>query len=172
MNDHEAERIAAAMHQLRPDWPAASVLTLIRKHLIDRPRRDVTVALSWVACEAASHTPARVLELGPWWQAAGVEGATTPRPERIHPGDRCAGCDQPEDHRLHTSGDHEFYRRSEVPDFDVSAICADLKARLTEAARPMEQPERPTLDELARSPRAQAVLDEMTAARERLEGAG
>jgi hypothetical protein len=88
MNTHEAERIAAAMHEARPDWPTSSVLTLIRKSLLDKPRRDVFVALAWVASEPNSHTPARVLESGPWWRAAGVEGAagTTNEPEPAPPG--------------------------------------------------------------------------------------
>lgn len=73
MNDHEIQRIAAAMHAARPDWPATSVATLIRKHLADRPRRDVFVALAWIASEPATSTPARVLEAGPWWKAAAAD---------------------------------------------------------------------------------------------------
>lgn len=91
MNDHEAQRIAAAMHAARPDWPTSSVLTLIRKNLIDRPRRDVFVAFAWVASEPASHTPARVLEGGPWWRAAGIEGVATTR-EVLTPDQRCGIC--------------------------------------------------------------------------------
>lgn len=107
MNDHEAQRIAAAMHQLRPDWPAASVLTLIRKSLLDRPRRDVTVALAWVACEANSHTPARVLEVGPWWKASGVEGETPW--SRLHDrGPWCKNCGTGSDSPTHRSGICEF----------------------------------------------------------------
>lgn len=96
MNDHEAQRIAAAMHELRPDWPASSLLTLIRKHLIDKPRRDVTVALAWVACESGSHTPARVIETGPWWRAAGVEGTTSKRPPEWQLDTICSVCSKPE----------------------------------------------------------------------------
>lgn len=73
MNTHEIERIAAAMNQLRPDWPTSSLRTLITKSLADRPRRDVAVALAWIACESGTATPARVLEAGPWWKAAAVE---------------------------------------------------------------------------------------------------
>ena len=73
MNDTEIQRIAAAMNAARPDWPASSVATLIRTKLANRPRRDVFVALAWVASEADSKTPARVLESGPWWRAAAAE---------------------------------------------------------------------------------------------------
>src|SRR5689334_1162705 len=108
MNDHEAHRIAAAMHELRPDWPASSILTLIRKNLIDKPRRDVTVALSWIACEANSHTPARVLEAGPWWRAAGIEGTVTKR-DVMGRDERCSVCSMSEPAcRIRYAADHEF----------------------------------------------------------------
>ncbi len=113
MNDHEAQRIAAAMHQLRPDWPAASLLTLIRKNLIDRPRRDVTVALAWVACETNTHTPARVLEAGPWWQAEGYEGTTARRHHQAC--DVCQICNHPPaDCARIWSGEHEFQSRDQI----------------------------------------------------------
>lgn len=75
MNEHEKARIAAAVNDLRPDWPTQSVRTLLdHRQLADRPRRDVAVALAWVACESNSATPARVLQPGPWWQAVAVNG--------------------------------------------------------------------------------------------------
>lgn len=91
MNEHEIERIAAATHQLRPDWPVASLKTLIAKKLGDRPRRDVCVALAWIACEANTATPARVLEAGPWWRAAAIEGGGAPR-NQIPAHERCSTC--------------------------------------------------------------------------------
>jgi hypothetical protein len=108
MNDHEIDRIAAAMHQLRPDWPVSSVRTLIAKHLADRPRRDVAVALAWIACETNTATPKRVLEAGPWWKAASADGATvtlTP----YDPRSTCDICGKPEAtcRRNELSG-HEF----------------------------------------------------------------
>lgn len=75
MNENETARIARMVNALRPDWPTASVHTLIATKLASHSRRDVAVALAWVACESDSKTPARVLESGPWWRAAGVEEA-------------------------------------------------------------------------------------------------
>jgi hypothetical protein len=102
MNDTEATRIAAAINQLRPDWPAPSLRTLLaRPELATRPRRDVAVALTWVACESTTQTPARVLEHGPWWRAAQTGSDATRHPPRRgqacnhHPGewpDTCRGC--------------------------------------------------------------------------------
>lgn len=91
MNDHEKDRIAAAFHQLRPDWPAKSIRTLLdRTTLTDRARRDVIVALGWVSAEEGTATPARVLENGPWWTAAGVTGTVTKR--HPTPTTACTNC--------------------------------------------------------------------------------
>ena len=104
MNDHEAERIADAMNRLRPDWPVKSLRTLLaRPELASRARRDIAVALAWVACEPDTHTPARVLENGPWWKAAGVTGELT----RRHPTPQtaCRDCGQDVDRHPHPSCD-------------------------------------------------------------------
>lgn len=102
MNENDISRIAAAISDLRPDWPAASLRTLLKSpELKNRPRRDVAVALAWVACESETQTPKRVLESGPWWRAASVEIPTSAaRPPKadeacpIHGGHRgnCPGC--------------------------------------------------------------------------------
>ena len=119
MNEHEIERIASAMHALRPDWPAASLRTLIAKKLGDRPRRDVTVALAWVACESGTATPARVLEAGPWWKAAGVEGTAQTR-DPYDANRFCHVCGKsshpgPSDHEFETVVEHERRRGAESP---------------------------------------------------------
>lgn len=104
MNDNEIDRIAAMAHALRPDWPLASLRTLLAgDQLRNKSRRDMAVALAWVACENDTKTPKRVVESGPWWHAANVE-----TPERVvrfppkrddecrrHPGewvDACRPC--------------------------------------------------------------------------------
>jgi hypothetical protein len=111
MNDNEKTRIAAAINQLRPDWPAASLRTLLdRPAITNRPRRDVAVALAWIACETDSKTPARVLESGPWWQAVGVEGGVDGGAITngvLDPTGSCDTCSQPPHRHGPTSG-HEF----------------------------------------------------------------
>lgn len=75
MNENEIDRIAAMANALRPDWPVASLRSLLaRPDLAARTRRDVAVALAWVACESTTKTPARVLEAGPWWLATNADG--------------------------------------------------------------------------------------------------
>jgi hypothetical protein len=169
MNTHEAERIAAAMHEARPDWPTSSVLTLIRKSLLDKPRRDVFVALAWVASEPNSHTPARVLESGPWWRAAGVEGATS---KREQPGrdERCSVCSEAHAKcRQVWADDHEFEaastaakRKAESNPKVIANAVAALKADLP----PMREPERRKgLEDLAdRNPELRARVDALRAA--------
>jgi hypothetical protein len=134
MNDHEAQRISAAMHVLRPDWPAASILTMIRKNLIDRPRRDVTVALSWIACEPNSHTPARVLESGPWWIAVGVDGTTTNRPGKVDPANRCGVCSESRERCARIWVDDHVFDDGKRDPIDVPRTVAALKDELAPIA--------------------------------------
>ena len=109
MIDHEIDRITAAVNRLRPDWPVRQLDTLIREHLADRPRRDVAVALTWVACETATTTPYRVLEHGPWWLAVGVDGQTTGRREPYNPLTTCGICGRDETFcRRNPNSGHQF----------------------------------------------------------------
>jgi hypothetical protein len=68
----DAERIAAAISILRPDWLTSSIVTLITRDLAAWSLLDVTVGLAYVAADRkpdgtwASKTPARVKEQGPW----------------------------------------------------------------------------------------------------------
>lgn len=136
MNENEVSRIASAVNQLRPDWPTSSIATLVTSKLGSRTRRDVAVALTWVACDSASKTPARVLEAGPWWQAVNAEGSNVIRfpPKRgedcrKHPGEwpeTCRGCASD---RL--AGDDSTFnpRRQDAPG-DALALA---RANLTQA---------------------------------------
>jgi hypothetical protein len=113
MMPHERDRIADAIARLRPDWPAAQLRTLITEHLLDRPRRDVAVALAWIACEPNTSTPYRVLEAGPWWKAAGAEGSAQTR-QPFDRGTFCAHCDLPASEcRRRWLHDHEFESKHE-----------------------------------------------------------
>jgi hypothetical protein len=82
------ERIAQAIHALRPQWPIASLETFLRDpKLANRPTRDVAIALTWIAVDPDTRTPARVHEDGPWWRAAVVDEAQTyrnPETSRSH----------------------------------------------------------------------------------------
>ena len=122
MTEVKPSRTAAAISALRPDWPAASSRSLLtRPELKNKPRRDVAVALTWVACERDTKTPARVIEAGPWWRAAAVEGDTTTSHTGKTVGRQadgrnvCGICDMLRDdceRRTALSG-HEFISRNE-----------------------------------------------------------
>lgn len=91
----EAHRLAAAINQLRPDWPLASLSTWIRSNLAERAYRDAAIALTWVACEPETQSPGRVLENGPWWKATQAQAGTISAisqqcPE--HPGEKAWDC--------------------------------------------------------------------------------
>lgn len=132
MNEHDRDRIAAAMNAVRPDWPINSLRTLLdRPQLADRPRRDVFVALAWVACETATATPARVLEAGPWWRAALVDNSGR-RLEHLDPRERCKTCakSQPDCQR-NPWGDHDFEPDIFRPrDVDLEPVVAELKGHI------------------------------------------
>ena len=66
---NEIDRLAAAIHALRPDWPAHSLRTWLMGHCTATTYRDAAVMLTWVACDPSSKTPARMLERGPWRDA-------------------------------------------------------------------------------------------------------
>lgn len=146
MNEHEIDRIASAFHVLRPDWPHTSLRTFIAKNLATRPRRDVCVALAWVACESNTATPARVLEAGPWWKAAAIEGSgpTAPHTGRTvgrdaDPREVCGICDMWRadcERRKATSG-HDFVPRIDcLPPTSLGA----LGERGTCLAGPIDSP--------------------------------
>jgi hypothetical protein len=75
----EAERIAAGVHAVRPDWPTEQLMTLLAE-LRDWPMRDLDVALHYVATDQqidgtwTSKSPYRVKEQGPW-RSIGESGA-------------------------------------------------------------------------------------------------
>jgi hypothetical protein len=100
LNQTEIDRLAAAAHALRPDWPIRSLATFIERDHAARPYRDVAVALAWVAVDPKTVTPKRMNELGPWWTALASTENTSPThfercPETGHrsfPAHNCSAC--------------------------------------------------------------------------------
>lgn len=66
---NEIERIATAMHTLRPSWPINSLITFLGKHQ-SRPFRDLAIAAAVVATDPKTNTPNLLNQFGPWWRAA------------------------------------------------------------------------------------------------------
>lgn len=85
----DAERLAGAIHSVRPEWRTSSLVTLISEFK-DRALRDVACALMWIALERdhegkpINHTPQLIREEGAWWieaQYAGEIAAVRARAE-------------------------------------------------------------------------------------------
>ena len=106
----EAHRLAAAINQLRPDWPLASLSTWIRSNLAERAYRDAAIALTWVACEPETVSPGRVLEAGPWWKATQAQAPTLAAVTHMcptHPAEKawnCGLCSEDSDGVNHAAG--------------------------------------------------------------------
>jgi hypothetical protein len=101
----EAERLAASVHALRPDWPLTSLLTFLKKRE-RRPLLDIGIELTYVALLPDTKTPARIDEAGPWKSATST-AAPTPLP-RYAADDDCAICNNPRDGH---HDDHEWRPR-------------------------------------------------------------
>lgn len=135
MNTTEIDRLAAAAHALRPDWPLPSLRTFITNDLNRHAYRDAAVALTWVATDPTTLTPKRVLEAGPWWVAETGNGTPTPPPVRT-----CRRCGayvtEPwEDHETACS------RRATAKTYAAGAAAARaaLKTALAGAPDPTEE---------------------------------
>ncbi|WP_169923728.1 hypothetical protein [Propionicimonas paludicola] len=87
MNHAELQRLAAAVHQLRPDWRVDSLATFLRRTSAHRPLWDVARELVWIALEPgtapgtyANTTPALLEHDGPWRAALIPTISQTPIP--------------------------------------------------------------------------------------------
>ncbi len=134
MTPTEIDRLADGFHHLRPDWPTQQLRTLLNTPALrDRPRRDVLVALAWVAAESGTASPYRVLEAGPWWRAAGVDGTKSSNRDNPGPGERCSVCSLSQARcRQLWADDHDFLaaahaaRRALTPD-QAKAVTDELR---------------------------------------------
>lgn len=152
MNDAEQQRLAHALNELRPTWPISSLRTFIARNLANRPYRDAAMALVWVALDVdaagnyVTETPKRVLESGPWWKAAEMNGTANVRPtppKRTetcqipgHEGyraDACGGC-----HADQLAGDPIPVRKPTPGDpatgADLARVAAGFRPKHKEAS--------------------------------------
>ena len=85
----EIERLADALHALRPDWPTKSLVTFTSNVLGDQRYADVAVALVAIAVDPATQTPKRIMADGPWWRAAQAAFGRTPTSIPTGDAERC-----------------------------------------------------------------------------------
>ncbi len=86
----EHQRIAAAMHAVRPEWNPVSLTTYLDRNMLAKPYADLLVAGVVVAMDTKTQTPRLLERHGRWWEAAAAaNGETTKLPPRHTP------CDEP-----------------------------------------------------------------------------
>jgi hypothetical protein len=113
LSRNEIERLASAIHGLRPDWPVASLVEFISRR-DTRPLLDLTVELCWVAQLPDTKTPGRIDEDGPWKSAvrSARPASMTSLLEPVDFGTACTVCLKPREHLWHggtgTVSDHDF----------------------------------------------------------------
>lgn len=147
----EGERLGAAIHALRPDWPLTSLLTFIKRNE-NKPLLELTIELAWVAQLPDSKTPARIDADGPWKRAligAGLQAA--PQYRAVLPTD-CGICSRPfEFHSaLSKLDDHEYEPLADrkhgvgpTPEQKAAIQAAAIEAQ---KVRPEPAPKRPPRD--------------------------
>lgn len=92
VTDQQARAVAFLLNQLRPDWGAGSLLTLIGKHP-DVELGPLIVAAATKALEPSCATPAPIYHPGPHWITK-QSRAALPRPEPCpqHVGEMAHNC--------------------------------------------------------------------------------
>ena len=143
----EGERLAQAVHALRPEWPVGSLLTFIGKRHA-RPLLDLTIELVWVAQLPETKSPARIDQDGPWKKATAA-GSSVVKARTITDDD-CAVCYLP---RRAPHDGHEWEPQharttgERMPD-DIKAAIAATPKPTHEAPAPRAEPS-PASDVLA-----------------------
>lgn len=91
----EAQRIAGAVHILRPDWGTDGLMVILGDNrILFHPYRDVVVAFAALAADPTSRKPTRIFEQGHWWETAAPRPheRNTSAPIRRPADDDCDTC--------------------------------------------------------------------------------
>jgi hypothetical protein len=108
LSQEEAQRIAAAVNALRPDWNPVGLMSILADERIRvaRTYRDVAVAFTALAADPDSRKPTRILEHGPWWELTRRVAPVYSFPNLE---EACAECGQPAHrHTAFAYDDHKF----------------------------------------------------------------
>lgn len=69
LTKEEAQRIAAAVNILRPDWSTNGLMSvLVDDRCRKRPVKDLTLAFVALALDSTTRKPTRIYEHGHWWE--------------------------------------------------------------------------------------------------------
>lgn len=93
MNKTEAERIAAAVNIIKPDWSAPLLMKVLGDdRMIKRPYADAMLALVACALDPTTEKPGRVHERGNWWAVVGAVSGQQGPTYRAHAPGYCIVC--------------------------------------------------------------------------------
>lgn len=108
MIKNEAERIAAVVNLVRPEWRTGLIMTVLGdERIINRTYADVMVAFVAMAVDPTSKKPGRIHEPGRWWLTVSA-AAPAPSYRQIGPDD-CGICSLPKwKHPLSPTDDHSW----------------------------------------------------------------
>jgi len=70
ITDQQKRAVAYLLHEIRPDWPVASLVSLIDKHRDVPSLGALTIAATTKAMERTCQTPAPIFHPGPHWPEA------------------------------------------------------------------------------------------------------
>jgi len=91
ITDQQARAVAYLLHELRPDWGAQSLLSLIGKHQ-DVDLGPLIIAATTKAMEPTCQTPAPIYHPGPHWPVKSRAALPRPEPCRQHIGEMAHNC--------------------------------------------------------------------------------
>jgi hypothetical protein len=147
MNKTEAERIAAAVNIVRPEWSVPLLMKVLGdERMIRRPYADALTALIVCASDPSTERPGRVHEKGAWWSAV---TAVAPAPSTLKYVDMrdCSICglmnvqhpiahnDDHEFEPLHAKGAGEKPTPEQRAAIDAANVEAQLKATAEKVAK-------------------------------------
>ena len=92
ITDQQGRAVAYLLHEIRPDWPVASLQTLITKHQDAVSLGALIIAATTKALEQTCQTPAPIFHPGPHWPAAARARLPKPPPCEDHIGQEGYSC--------------------------------------------------------------------------------
>lgn len=91
ITDQHARAVAYLLHEIRPDWGVASLLSLIDKHQ-PQDLGPLIIAATTKALEATCKTPAPIWVPGPHWPTKARAALPKPEPCQEHIGQDAHNC--------------------------------------------------------------------------------
>ena len=92
ITEQQGRAIAYLLHEIRPDWGIASLVSLIDKHGDPPDLGPLIIAATTKAMEPSCQTPAPIFHPGPHWPAKAKAKMPNPPPCEDHIGQEAHNC--------------------------------------------------------------------------------